>query len=543
MSDAPISTPPASPSPATRPAITYHPLVGVAAVVVGALISTINSRITTVGLADIRGGLSLGFDEGSWVSTVFGATQMIAGLSGAWFSVVLGPRRLLMWSASIFCIASILPPLTRDPALVLGLQLVRGLAVGTFIPSTIGFIVRELPPRWWSWGLAAYSFRFVFSQNITSSIEAFYDENGLWQWIFWQNVPLTLLMMALICIGMRREPPDLGALGRGDWTGIVFGGMGLSLLYAGIDQGNRLDWLNSGTVVGLMLAGGLLIAAFVVNELLVERPLIELRALLHLNVCIPPFLIAVYGFGSTATSFILPDFLTRVQDLRSLQIGDVLNWIALPQVVLVPLIAWALRYLDARLMLALGLSMIAVGSWMDTQLTHDWAAPDFLPSQLVEAVGLALGITSLVTFAVSNITPAWAVTIAGLIQTGRLLGNEIGSAFIQTFTRVQEQVYSNLTGLHLVTGATLTEQRASQLSQLLGDRTGGNSTAQALAMLDNLVRREAYVLAYIDAFWIVAWILTLSLLSLLFLRRPPPNHPQPINAGFARSSAFSSASR
>jgi DHA2 family multidrug resistance protein len=527
MNHAPASAPSASPAPAARPAITHHPLVGVAAVVVGAFISSINSRVTTVGLADIRGGLSLGFDEGSWVSTAFGATQMVAAISGAWFSVVLGPRRLLMWSASIFCIVSILPPLTRDPAVVLGLQLVRGLAVGTFIPATIGFVLRELPPKWWTWGLAAYAFRFVFSQNISSSIEAFYDENGLWQWIFWQNVPLTLLMMALINFGMRREPPDLAALGRGDWWGITFGGLGLSLLYAGIDQGNRLDWLNSGTVIGLMLAGGVMIAAFVVNELVVERPLFDLRALLHVNVCIPPLLIAVYGFGSTATSFILPDYLTRVQSLRSLQIGDVLNWIALPQVVLVPLMAWALRYIDVRLMLALGLSVIAIGSWMDTGLTHDWVAGDFLPSQLVEAVGLALGITSLVTFAVSNITPAWAVTIAGLIQTGRLFGNEIGSAFIQTLTRVQEQVYSNLTGLHLVTGATLTEQRASQLSQLLGYRTGGNSTAQALAVLDSLVRREAYVLAYIDAFWIVAWILTLTLLLLLFLRRPPPNHLTP----------------
>jgi len=523
MSGTPPPAASALPSSAAAPAVSHHPLLGVAAVVIGAFIASINSRITTVGLADIRGGLSLGFDEGSWASTLFGAAQLMAALSGAWFSVVLGPRRLLMWSASIFCIASVLPPFTRETMVVLGLQLVRGLAVGTFIPSTIGFILRELPPRWWTWGLAAYAFRFVFSQNITSSIEAFYDENGLWPWIFWQNVPLTLLMMALISVGMRREPPDLGALRRGDWSGILFGGIGLSLLYAGIDQGNRLDWLNSGTVVGLLLAGGLLIVAFVANELVVERPLIELRALLHPNLALPPLLIALYGFGNTATSFVLPDYLTRVQGLRSLQIGDVLNWIALPQIVLVPLIAWLLRYIDARLMLALGLAAIAVSSWMDTGLTHDWASNDFLLSQLVGAVGLALGITALVIFGISNITPALAVTVAGMIQAARLLGNEIGSAFIQTFTRVQEQVYSNLTGLHLATGATLTEQRAAQLSQVLGDRSGGNSSAQALALLDGLVRREAYVLAYIDAFWIVSWILTAGLLLVLFLQRPPPN--------------------
>jgi MFS transporter, DHA2 family, multidrug resistance protein len=303
-------------------------------------------------------------------------------------------------------IASIMPPLTRDPATILTLQFVRGLAVGTFIPSAIGFILRELPPRWWTWGLAAYSFRFVFSQNISSSIEAFYDENGLWQWLFWQNVPLTLMMMGLICFGMRRERAELVELGRGDWSGIASGGVGLALLYAGLDQGNRLDWLNSGTIIGLLAAGGLLMVVFVVKELLVERPLIDFGTLLHLNVCIPPLMIAIYGFGSTATSFILPDYLTRVQGLRALQIGDVVNWIALPQIILVPLMAWILRYLDARLLLAVGLAVIAVGSWMDTGLTHDWAADNFLPSQLVEGAGLALGITSLVTFGVSNMRPA-----------------------------------------------------------------------------------------------------------------------------------------
>jgi DHA2 family multidrug resistance protein len=79
-----------------------------------------------------------------------------------------------------------------------------------------------------------------------------------------------------------------------------------------------------------------------------------------------------------------------------------------------------------------------------------------------------------------------------------------------------------------MTGATLTEQRAAQLAQLFSDRKGsGDSTAQALLVLDSLVRREAYVLAYIDAFWIVSWVLTASLLLLVFLRTPPPNHLTP----------------
>jgi DHA2 family multidrug resistance protein len=146
------------------------------------------------------------------------------------------------------------------------------------------------------------------------------------------------------------------------------------------------------------------------------------------------------------TAYVLPDYLTRVQGLRELQIGDVLNWVALPQFVFVPLAAILLRRIDARILIAIGFALIAYASWLNTGLTHDWAGGDFLPSQIAGAVGLAFGITALIVFGVANITPAEAPTIAAVIQIGRLFGNEIGTAFVQTYVRTREQVYSNLTG-------------------------------------------------------------------------------------------------
>ena len=103
--------------------------------------------------------------------------------------------------------------------------------------------------------------------------------------------------------------------------------------------------------------------------------------------------------------------------------------------------------------MAIGFALIACAAWLNTGLTHDWAGNDFLPSQLVGAVGLAFGITALIVFGVANITPAEAPTIVAVIQIGRLFGNEIGTAFVQTFVRVREQVYSNLTGLHFFAGS------------------------------------------------------------------------------------------
>jgi DHA2 family multidrug resistance protein len=506
-----------------------RPLIGVMAVLLGAFISTLNVRITVSGLADIRGALSLGFDEASWVSTVFSAAQMVVTPAAAWMSTVLSTRRVLLWTGTIFAAASFLPPFTHDYDALIGLQFIRGLAVGAFIPAALGFILRSLAPQWWIWGIAAYSFRFVFSQNIGSAIEGWYADTGHWQWIFWQNVVLTPVMTGLAAISMPRRPIDRELLHRTDWGGIAYAGVGFGLLYAGLDQGNRLDWLHSGTVSGLLLAGALLVLAFLIHESRAEHPLIHLRVLVQLNVAVPSLMISVYGFGVAATSFVIPDYLTRVQGLRALQISDALYWVALPQFVLVPLVALLLRWIDARLLLVFGFAMIAIGSWLNTGLTHDWVSADFVRSAAVEAVGLAFGLTALITFAVANITPEEAAARAATVQIARLIGNEFGNALIQTFVRVREQIHSNLLGLHVSEASAAVGRATAQLAAPFESRpTGlGEATAQGLGVLANVVRREAYVLAYIDAFWLIAWVSLLGILLVVLLRQPPRNPMTP----------------
>jgi DHA2 family multidrug resistance protein len=191
----------------------------------------------------------------------------------------------------------------------------------------------------------------------------------------------------------------------------------------------------------------------------------------------------------------------------------------------VPLVALALRRIDARLVISLGFAFIAVGSWMVTGLTHDWANDDFMPSQIVEAVGLAVAITALITFGVANITPPQAAAIAAVIQTARLFGTQLGTAAIQTFVRVREQVASNLIGQHLIAGSDAANAAIAAFENPFAARpTGiGDATSQGIGTIGKLVQREAYVLAYIDGFWLIAWVLAASLVLVLLLRRPPPN--------------------
>ena len=149
-------------------------------------------------------------------------------------------------------------------------------------------------------------------------------------------------MFACIWYGVPREKINMALLRHLDWPGLVYAGVGFALLYAGLDQGNRLDWNNNGLVNGLLLSGGLLTLAFVVRELWIEKPFLNLRLLAKEGLVPILLLLAGFRFIILSTAYIIPTYLQVVQNYRELQVGAVLLWIALPQFAIVLPLGWLL---------------------------------------------------------------------------------------------------------------------------------------------------------------------------------------------------------
>ena len=237
-------------------------------------------------------------------------------------------------------------------------------------------------------------------------------------------------------------------------------------------------------------------------------------------------IIVMYRFIILSTSYLIPQYLTTLQNFRSLQVGDVLLWIAVPQFILAPLIAWMLQYIDPRYVLALGVTAVGIACLMASNLTAEWATGDFLPSQILQAFGQSAALISVVLFAVRHLQPADALTFGAVLQTGRLFGGEVGNAFMQTYVRVREQVQSNLLGQHVGPAGYLTQERLSEYTGGVLARSDGPAAASARAMslLAQAVRNQASVLSYIDGFTIVS-ITAIVMLGLVMLLREAPFPP------------------
>jgi MFS transporter, DHA2 family, multidrug resistance protein len=264
--------------------------------------------------------------------------------------------------------------------------------------------------------------------------------------------------------------------------------------------------------------------AFVTRELVTDKPFLNLRLLARQNVVQLLLQLAGFRFVILSTAYIIPNYLQSVQSFRELQVGAVLLWIALPQFLIVIPLGALLKRVDGRWVLAIGATLIGIACLMATELTSDWATNDFLASQVLQALGQSFALTALILLIVGSMNPTDALSIGALLQMSRLFGGEIGTAFMQTFVRIREQVHSNLIGLHVDGLASLTTDRLAAYRNAVGAHTAdlAVTTERATSLLAAAIARQAAVLSFIDGFLAAAVGTCLCLLVTASLRAAAP---------------------
>jgi DHA2 family multidrug resistance protein len=522
--------------PLSRGGIAPRPLFAVGAVLLGSFLANFDSRLTTVGLPDLRGAFSLSFDEGAWLSTAGIGSQIFIAPSVAWLATAFGLRRVLGIPSLVFALISLVLPFVRDYTALIALSIMHGMLLGAFVPATLMIIFRNLPIRWWLPAIALYSIRVGFAFDTSTSLVGFYVQHWGWQWLYWQGALIAPMMALMVYLGTPREPVNRDLVREADWGGMLLLGASVSMVYAGLDQGNRLDWLGSGTVMALLLGGGVLLIIFLINESYARQPWAHINVLFNRNVGLSLVVILLYTLTSLSNSSLVPNFLGVVGLLRPEQSGVLLfTFGALPMLVLVPTSIFLLRHFDARTVLIVGLSAFAGASLLGTQLTHDWVREDFVTIVLLLSVGQAFTLLPTIIVAVSNSDPSRATAFAAYIQIMRLGGAEIGIALMGTWLRVREQVHSNFLGQHVENGSVEVTRVLKQLADGFAGHGAATAAARALGTLSAEIAREANVLAYIDGFWLCFWfaIAALVIVSLITRAPPGPFTPEPFGAAKA----------
>lgn len=513
--------------------LSQSPLLGILGVVMGAGIVTLTGRMLTLGTADLKGSLGIGYDDGAWIGTAYNVALMFIGPFTVYLGGLFGARRVLMIAATCFTLLCLLLPLIHNYSLLLTPLVLAGLTSGTFYPLTLTFALRSIPLRFLPFTLALYATFVDGAVNIAPSLYGWYREHLSSHWMFWNSAILTPIMIACIYFGIPAPPPDKKASVPSSFAGFLYASAGFAMLFAALDQGQRLDWWRSGLFNALFFGAVIFLLGTLARRLRSPNLLVDLPYLRQRNTLLLGIGLAVFRFCLLATIILVPQSLS-VHGFEADQIGTALIWTAAPQFLIAFVAALLLLYgLDSRLLMAVGFTCMAAASILNAECTSVWSASNFYRSELLMGVGQSFGFIGLVStivlqamFSGGLSKPQAALTFSAFFHIVRLLGGQMGVALMTHFIAVREQLHSNLLGIHVQLGNWISDASIRQLTAGLYAESSGlpAATGRAIGLISARVRLQAYILSFIDGFHLVAWACVAALLLIALLRKSPLNY-------------------
>ena len=495
--------------------------IGIFGAMLGAFMAVLDIQITNSSLQQIEGALGATLEEGSWISTAYLVAEIVVIPLTGWLSQVFSVRWYLIVNSVLFLFFSICCAFAWNLGSMIVFRAGQGFTGGVLIPMAFTIVLTSLPPAKQPIGMAMFSITATFAPSIGPTIGGWLTDNFGWQYNFYLNIIPGLILIGIVMYAIPRQPLHLDRLKQGDWWGIVAMAIGLGSLEVVLEEGNRKDWFGSPLIVRLAVIAIIFITLFLWIELSRKKPFINLRLLLSRNFGIGSISGLALGLGLYGTVYLIPLYLGQIKNYSPMQIGEVIMWSGLPQLLLIPLLPKLMQRFDVRFLAAVGFSLFAVSCFMNSNMTHDTGIQELRWSQLVRALGQPLMILPLTSIATANIEKAQAGSASGLFNMMRNLGGSVGIAALSTLLTRREQFHSQRVGEAVSLYSPQTQQRIDQLTQFFTSRGTDPSTAhnQALKAIANTIQREAYVMAYNDCFYFIGISLLVCGITLLFCKK------------------------
>jgi DHA2 family multidrug resistance protein len=496
--------------------------IAVLAAMIGSFMAILNIQITNASLLNIEGGIGTGVDNGSWISTSYLIGEIIVIPLTDYLSRVFSFRIYMLVSATLFAVFSVACSFTHDLPTMIATRGLQGFAGGVLIPMAFTLVLTKLPKAQQPIGLAIFALSVTFAPAIGPTIGGYLTENYGWRTIFFVNVIPTAVMVSALYLTLERQPMQLKLLKEGDWAGIATMAIGLSALQTVLEEGNKDDWFASPFILRLAAVAVVSLSLFVWIELTTEKPLIRLRLLKGRNFGFGTIAMTLLGFALFGSVYMLPAYLGEAQGYNAEQIGSVLAWTGLPQLILIPLVPKLMKRFDTRYIAFTGLMIFAASSFMNTTMSPDYAGDQFWIPNIVRAIGQAMVLTPLTSVTTGDIAPQDAAAASGISNMLRNLGGAIGTAVLATVITKREQFHSNIIGQSVTLGREEVRNRIAAMTDYFMSHGVSDPAAaheRAIVALGNTVKHQALVMGFSDAFVVLGALLVVSAIAVLLTRK------------------------
>lgn len=496
-------------------------LIAFIIMVFGMFMSILDIQIVSASLSEIQAGLSASSSEVSWVQTAYLIAEVIAIPLSGFLSRALGTRLLFAISAAGFTVSSLLCGFATTLEEMILWRALQGFLGAGMIPTVFASAYTVFPRTKFHIVGPIIGLVATLAPTIGPTVGGYITDLMSWNWLFFINVVpgigITLGVLALVDF----DEPHFELLDRFDWWGLIFMAGFLGTLEYVLEEGPQYEWLQDTSVAICAWICLVSAIAFFVRVFMAAEPIVNLRTFTNRNFAVGSTLQFCIGIGLYGLTYIYPRYLAEVRGYSALMIGETMFVSGITMFLVAPLVGRLMASLDMRYLIAFGLIVFAIGSYQMTWITRDYDFYELLVPQILRGIGMMFAMVPTNNIALGTLPPDKVKNASGLFNLMRNLGGAVGLAVINTvlndradlhITRLQERVtWGNAT-------ATETLTMLQQKFQGLGD-----STLMAMKQLSQIVHRQAVVMSFGDAFFILTlFYLSLSVLVTLLNKPASP---------------------
>jgi len=499
----------------------FNPWLIAISVMLATVMEVLDTSVANVALPHIAGNLSATTEEATWVLTSYLISNAIVLPATGWISSYIGRKRFLIICIVTFTIASALCGAAPNLQILIIARILQGIGGGALQPIAQAVLLESFPPEKRGAAMALYGMGVVVAPIIGPTLGGWITDNYSWRWIFYINLPVGMLA-AFMANTFVEDPPYIRNQkpGKIDYTGFGLMALGLAALELTLDLGQQRDWFASPVIVFTAVVSGFSLIAFVVWELYVEHPIVNLRVFLNRNFAVGTALIASVGvvlYGSTA---LLPLFLQTLLGYPAVESGMAVSPRGIGSIISMVIVGRLIGKVDSRYLIMFGFAVLAYSTYMFTGLNLEIASSNVAIPMIISGFAMGFVFVPLTTLTMGTLTNEEISNASGIYNLMRNTGGSIGIAAMTTFLTRGIQTHSAPLASHMTNYSTAFQAMLQQIKISLTATLGPIAAQQAaLGRAYALMIRQATVLSYIDCFRLLAYLCALAVPTALLFKR------------------------
>jgi MFS transporter, DHA2 family, multidrug resistance protein len=493
-------------------------------VMLATFMEVLDTSVANVSLPHIAGNLSASVDEATWVLTSYLVSNAIILPMGGWFSMLFGRKRFYMICVALFTVSSLLCGMAPSLGMLVFFRVLQGLGGGALQPISQAILVESFPREKHGMAMAVFGMGVVVAPVIGPTLGGWITDNYTWRWIFLINIPIGILSL-LLTTALVHDPPYLVRKGLADglkidYTGLGLLAVGLGSLEVVLDEGQREDWFSSHFIVTFAVITAFCLIGVVFWELRHDHPVIDFRILRERNYTLATLAMLVLGFVLYGSTMLLPVFLQTLLGYTALLSGLVLSPGGIVVVFFLPMVGMLMRRVEARWLVIIGVIISAAGLFQMAKFNLQIDYRSALWARVTQSIGMAFLFVPISAAAFAFIPRERTNYATGLFNLARNIGGSSGIASATTLLARRAQFHQHRLAEHMTPYNDAYRSALAHAAQVvhLHGSSLPDSTARAHALLYGNLLRQASMLAFADAFWVMA-VLFLAIIPLMFLMR------------------------